>query len=373
MTRRRVSQVLGQLAVASIALAIGIGLSLVVVALSGASASAAVEALLRGAFGSKDALLSTIVEMLPLILVALAWIVALSSGLFNVGMPGQMILGGIGAAVVALKIPLPPGIHLGVAVLGGAIGGMLWVGIATLLWAWRGVNEIISTLLLNFVAVEVLAWVLRGPLQEPGSPFFQTAPLPNGSTWPSLAPRAGLGADVFLVGFLVVAVAIVMRSTTFGLRLRLTAGNERAARRAGIATRTVRVTAMLWSGALAGVAGSSLVLSGQLHVLTDGFQGTYGLDGIAVALLAANSAIATVPAALLFAALIQGGGLMETEVGVPSSLVSVTAGVVIIAVATVGAFVRTKRIKFSPPGRRERVAQALHRRPATVSETGNGE
>lgn len=354
MTKPRIVALAGATATSVAALGIGLGASLCVVALSGASPGAALSSLFRGAFGSEDAVLSTTVQMLPLILVALAWIVALSGGLFNVGMIGQMILGGVGAATVALEIPLPSGLHLAGAVIGGAVAGMLWAGLSTLLWVWRGVNEIISTLLLNFVAIQVLAWLLRGPLQEPGSPFFQTAPLPDSATWPSLAPRAGLGADVFLVAALVVLVAVVLRGTTFGLRLRLTAANEQAAQKAGISTRTVRVGAMLWSGSLAGVAGSSLVLSGQLHVLTDGFQGMYGLDGIAVALLARNSALATVPAALLFAGLIQGGGVMEAEVGVPSSLVSITAGIVIVAVAASTVFARLGRVRFLRELRRRR-------------------
>ena len=326
------------------AVAVSLGLFFVLIAATGFSAGDSARALVDGSLGSQKQVAATVARMLPLILVALAWIVAYKARLFNVGLSGQMIAGGILASVVALEIPLPNGLHLLVGIVAGAVGGFLWVGIATVLWVWRGVNEIISTLLLNFVAISVLAWLVRGPLHGP-TVFPQTAQLPETARWPVLVSSAGLNWDVVLVVVSVSVIALAFPLTAVGMRIRLTAANEKAARSAGIRTTRVRAGALLCSGAIAGIAGSSLVLGAQTGTMADGFQGTFGFAGIAVALLARNNPWATVPAAFLFAVLERGGTAMEARVGVASSLVILVQGLVIVAVAVSVIFERRRRFR----------------------------
>jgi ABC-type uncharacterized transport system permease subunit len=148
-----------------------------------------------------------------------------------------------------------------------------------------------------------------------------------------MVANTSLGYDLILALLLVVVVSFVLRRTTFGFRLRFTGANEEAARRAGIRTTFTTVLAFAVSGALAGLAGCSLILSSETGTLTDNFSAGYGFAGIVVALLARNKPAGVVPAALLLASLRQGGGLMEASVGVPASLVLITQGLVILLVA----------------------------------------
>ena len=314
--------------------AVAIAISLAVIAVAGHSPGASLAAIWDGAFGGRTELGGTLAKMIPLTLVAVAWIVAFSARRINIGFEGQLTAGGITAAVVALELPgLPVGIHLPLAVLAGVLGGAVYAAIPAWLWAQRHVNEIITTLLLNFVIVQILNWLVRGPLQESSHGFAETDPLPGSARWPIALSETPLTWDVLYVPAAVLLVAFVLARTTVGFRLRLTGASEEAARYAG--TRTIRVgaAALVASGAIAGLAGSSLVLSSQSGVMTDGFSAGYGFDGIVTALLARNSPLGCLPAALLFAALRQGGGLMEARVGVSSSLVQITQGLVVVLLA----------------------------------------
>jgi len=328
--RAGVSSLAASTAVALLAIAVSIG----VIAVAGQPPGAALHAVWDGAFGGRRQLAETLEKMIPLTLVGLGWIVAFRARRINIGFEGQIIAGGMTAAVVALEVHgLPIGVHLPLAVIAGLAGGAVYAGIAAWLWASRGVSEIITTLLLNFVAIQILNWVVRGPLQESTHGFAQTNPLPGSAQWPLLLGHTSLTWDALLIPALALLVAAVLARTTTGLRIRLTGANEEVARYGGVRTVRVGALALVASGALAGLAGSSLVLSSESRVMADGFSANYGFDGIVVALLARNSPLGCIPAALLFAALRQGGGLMEARVGVSSSLVQVTQGLVVVLLA----------------------------------------
>jgi ABC-type uncharacterized transport system permease subunit len=334
---------LAALAVSTAVAALALALSLLIIALTGSPAGEALQALWDGAFGSKGQLASTLAEMLPLTLVALGWCVAFSARRVNVGLEGQILVGGVAAAVVGLELDLPAALHLPLAVLAGVAGGALYAGIAAWLWARYDVNDIIGTLMLNFIAIQLVSWLVRGPLQEPAKSFAQTGPIDGSARWPNLLPHTVLTWDIVLVPVAVALVWVLLRRTPFGFALRLTGANSEAARAAGISTRRVGVAALVISGGLAGLAGGSLLLGGESSVMTDNFSGSRGFEGIAVALLARNSPVACIPAALLFAVLQQGGGLMEARVGVPSSLVEITQGLVIVLVAASGFLLARRR------------------------------
>lgn len=307
-------------------------LAMVFVAASGASAGHTLATFFTGAFGGTSEIGSTLTNMVPLVLIALGWIVVSRGGHYHVGFPGQVMIGGLFTGVVTVTISgLPAVLDLPLGIASGVIGGALYAGIATWLWVRFGVNEILSTLLLNLVAAQVVTWSVNGPLEGPGG-LPQSNPLQAAAVWPTVPGYPLLGWEIVLVPIAVATVAFVLRSTTFGLRLRTVGANPVAARYAGMFPQRLAGIAIVTSGALAGLAGSVLIQAGYARAVTDGFEGGYGFQGIAVALLARNSPVGCIPAALLFAALNQGGGVVEAEVGVSSAVVEVTQGLVICLV-----------------------------------------
>jgi ABC-type uncharacterized transport system permease subunit len=313
-------------------------MAMLVVALSGASPGEAASVFFEGAFGNASALSSTAAKMVPLTLVALAWIVVFKGGRFHVGFQGQILVGGIFAAIVGIKVTgLPIVIHLPLAIVAGMIGGGLYAGLVAWLWAKRGVNEILSTLLLNLVAIQLVSWLVRGPFQEPGNTLPQTDFLKESAYWPTFLGQPFLHWDVLWIPIAAAVVAFLLSRTTLGFDIRLVGANPTTALHSGVSPVRVGSVAIVISGVLAGVAGGSLILAGETRVMTDNFDAGYGFQGIAVALLARNAPLAVIPAALLFAALRQGGGVIEAQLGVSSALVGITQGLVILLVIAASA------------------------------------
>jgi ABC-type uncharacterized transport system permease subunit len=334
---------------------------LLMIALTGNSATEAAQAIWDGAFGDDRQIVSTLTKMVPLTLVGLGWVLAFSARRINVGLEGQILAGGILTTVVGLHLTgVPHVLHVLLAVLAGALGGALWAGIAAWLWARRSVSDLVSTLMLNFVAIQLVAWLIRGPLRESGDVLAQTDSIAASARYGDVSSNA-LTLDVILLPVLVVAVLLLLTRTTFGFRVRLTGANPEAARHAGVDVKRVGATVLVLSGLLAGLAGSSLLLAGDTDVMSDNFSAGIGFEGIAVALLARNSPIGCIPAALLFAVLDNGGSLMETRVGVPSSMVLVMQGLVIVIAASTDPLLRRVRDAV----RRRKVA--VHHRPAEPS------
>jgi simple sugar transport system permease protein len=314
-----------------------------IVAASGHSATSAVETFWDGAFGGSAQIGGTFSKMVPLCLVACGWIIAFSARRLNVGFEGQLLLGSAVATAVGLEISsLPLPMHLPLAIIAGAIGGAAFAGIAAALWARRGVNEVISTLLLNFIAIQLVSWLIRGPLAREGFSIRTDAVEPS-ARWPGLLARTPLTWDVALIPIVVAGTYFLLRRTVLGFHFRLTGANELAARHAGVNTSRMGVYALLISGGLAGVAGSSLVLASETHSLSDGIAAGFGFDGIVVALLARNSPIGVIPAALLFAMFRQSGGLLEARLGIASELVLITQGAVVLLVAGAAFLIERRR------------------------------
>jgi general nucleoside transport system permease protein len=326
--------------------------ALIFVVAAGVSFTDGAHAFVSGAFGSQLNIAGTLAKMVPLTLVALGWIVVFRAGRFHVGFPGQILIGGLFVSIVALKIHLPAGLHLPLVLVGGMIGGALYAGIAAWLWAKRGVNEILSTLLLNLIAAQILAWWVRGPFHDHTSPLPLTPALPNSARWPELLKNTDLHWDIVLVPVAAILIAFLLARTLAGFRMRLVGSGERIARHAGVSPERIGVRAIMLSGALAGLAGASLVAAGTTPQVGEDFAGTYGFTGIAVALLARNSPLAAVPAALLFAALEQGGQTMEGTVGISSSLVDFIQGlmiVLVLAATTLLYLIRRRRTTTRKP------------------------
>ena len=331
----RVALVRVAIAIGPVILALGASMALIV--LTGGPPVAAMRALADGAFGGRTPTARTLSFLLPLSLIALAWMVSFSTRRINIGLEGQIVVGGVSAAVVGLfGGGIPVVVHIPLGMIAALVAGALYAGIAAWLWAKRRVNEIISTLMLNFIALEFENWLVRGPLQEPGVIFPRSKEIASSARWPQIVPHSELTWAIFLVPVLVGATWFVFHRTTFGATLVLTGANPDAARMSGIPTVTVNVLALMISGALAGLVGGALILGGETGRLSGGFSANLGFEGIVVALVARNLPLAVPPAAMLFAILRSGSGLMETRVGVSSELVLITQGLVIVAVGGVG-------------------------------------
>lgn len=315
--------------------ALGIGLVVLAVSLaaSGYDAARALAALWGGAFGSTDAVLSALLpRAIPLILVGLAIGLAFRAGAFNIGAEGQFYAGAIAATWVGLALAAWPRVVLVPCVLAaGLVAGLLWAIVPVVLRLRFGVVEVISTLLLNFVAEAMVSWMVQGPLQESKHIYPQSDPLPLAARLPQLA-----GTRLHLGLALAVGVAVGLwvfgRRTLAGFQLRATGANPLAASvMGGVNTRRVFALALLGSGALAGLAGG-IEVSGTTYALFQNLSPGYGFTGIAVALLARLDPLGTIATGLLFAALEAGASAMQREAGVPAVAVYMVEAAVIIVV-----------------------------------------
>jgi simple sugar transport system permease protein len=292
----------------------------------------ALAALWSGSIGSSYALTSgSLVRATPLILTGLAVAIAFRAGVFNIGAEGQLLVGAAAATAIALAPRVPAGrLTTVLALLGGGIAGGAWAGVAAVLRARFRVLEVLSTILLNFVAVYLVSYLVRGPLQEPLHIYPQSSTIPLAARLPRLAESSRLHA-----GFVVaVAVAVVtwwiLRYTAAGFRIRAAGANPDAAQSAGQID-VIRATtrAFLVSGAIAGLAGA-VEVTGVTFALYENISPGYGYTGIAVALLARLNPLGTVATGLLFGALEAGATAMQRDAGVPSVTVSIVEALIIL-------------------------------------------
>ena len=333
-----------------VALSIGLGVLAVGLWGAGYDATAAFVALWRGAFGSWYAFTSaTLVRAVPLIIIGLGIAVAFRAGTLNIGAEGQFYAGAIAATWA--------GLHLGgasapVAIpalwLSAAAAGALWVVLPVWLRLRFGVLEVISTLLLNFVAEYLVSWMVQGPLQEvkriypQSDPIAEVARLP---VWPGT--RLHLG---FLVGLIGAAMVwYVFQRTVWGFELLATGAGSQAARVSGrINIGRVAAAALLWSGAIAGLAGG-IEVGGVSYALFQNLSPGYGFTAIAVALLARLRPLAIVGTGVLFGALEAGAGAMQRDAGIPAVAVYVVEGVIILVMLLAEATARRARTRVVVP------------------------
>jgi simple sugar transport system permease protein len=305
---------------------------MVLLRLLGFDIGPALGALWSGSVGSTYALMAgTLVRATPLLLTGLSVALAFRAGVFNIGAEGQLLAGAAAATTVAL-IPALGRSHISVflALGTGSLAGALWAGIAALLRARFHVLEVLSTILLNFVATYLVGYLVRGPLQEPLHIYPQSSSIPAVARLPRLAIASRLHAGFPLA--LVVAIASwwFLRSTAAGFRIRVVGANPDAAQSAG-RINVVRATtqAFLVSGALAGLAGA-IEVTGVTYALYENISPGYGYTGIAVALLARLDPLGVIGSGLLFGALEAGGTAMQRDAGVPSVTVSVIEALLIL-------------------------------------------
>jgi len=303
----------------------------------------AYKALLDGAFGSTNAIAETLVKATPLLLVGLGICIAYRGNVINIGGEGQMIVGSIVSTWVGLQFTELPGwLMIIIAMLVGAISGAIWGGIPGILKAYFNVNEILSTVMMNAIAVQLLNFVLTGPMIDPvqsekASQIPQTARLVEAYRLPRWVPtRLHLGA-LFAV-ILAVLVYFLLWRTTLGYRIRSVGQSKTASRYAGIKVKRHIIIALMLSGAFAGIAGVIQVYGVNFRMITDGsatgFTGRAGFNGIVAALFGSLNPILTIPASVIFGALLVGANSMQRVTQVPSALITALNGLVVVFVVS---------------------------------------
>ena len=304
----------------------------IVLQVTGYSPVEAYGAMLRGAFGNVFGIGQTLTHATPIIFTALAFLFAFKSGLFNIGAEGQFLVGALGAAIVGISFErLPAVVHIPLALLVGAIAGGLWGFIPAFLKTRFGAHEVITTMMLSYVALYLTGYMVNYPFKAPGW-VAQTVPIAPSAELPRIIPPSQLSASIFLAGLLTLGIQYVLRKTAFGFEIRATGLNPDAAQNAGINVERKLILALVVSGAIAGLGGSGEIL-GVHRRFIEGFSPGYGWDGLAVALVGGNNPYGALLAAVLFGALRSGGMIMTRATGVPLDIVFLLRALVILFVA----------------------------------------
>ncbi|MDE0922265.1 ABC transporter permease [Aurantimonas coralicida] len=310
-----------------LAVLVALALSGVLIALAGAPVLEAYARIVQGAFGSRLALTETLTRTTPLILTGLAVAVAFRAKVWNIGAEGQLYVGALTAAFLGSQLGLAglPGIALIPAVMiAGALAGMVLLLVPLALRLRFGVDEVVTTLLLNFVVLLFVSMMIEGPMKDPlafGWP--QSVPVVAEAQLPKLLERSRLHVGLLIAVLVAIVVHIVQSRTAYGLESRAAGLNPAAARFAGVPLGRTLVKVACWSGGLAGLAGAIEVIGVKGYVTTDLSPG-YGYAGIIVAMLANLQPLAVVAAALFAAMMFVGSDSMSRALGVPSFIADVT-------------------------------------------------
>jgi simple sugar transport system permease protein len=294
----------------------------------------AFKALFVGSLGSPRAISETLFAATPLILAGLAVAVGFQAGLFNIGVQGQMLIGGMAGLWVGFSIDVPTILHIPLALIAAIIGGALWAAIAGFLKARTGAHEVITTIMLNFIAIFLVDYLLQSSLfQQAGRNDPISQPANASAQFPNL-----IGSYRLNIGFLIALVAVgfvwwLMYRSTVGFEFRAVGFNPSGGRYAGMNVAWIYVSVMAVAGALSGIAGANQILGLEPYRGISNFAGTIGFDAIALALLGRSNPIGVLLAGLLFGALRAGGREMQGAAGIPIDLVLVLQALIIVMIA----------------------------------------
>lgn len=290
-----------------------------------------VRTIFLGAFGDAQGISRTLVRATPLLLAGLGVVVAWRAGMYNIGGEGQYVLGGIGGAMIAKLLAGAAPAALGPMIL---ICGVLFGASVAALAAWlqvkRGVQVVVSTILMNFLALELMEYLLRGPLQERKKQLFVTDTLPNEAMLMRFGAQTDLHFGIVIALISAIGVAIYLYLTKAGLQLRIVGDNPSAARANKIPADAVQIRAMAISGGLCGLAGA-VDYAGLTGRLADGFSQNWGFIAIPVALMGALNPIATIFSATYFGALFAGSEELKRTLPIGNTVVPLVQGVVVLA------------------------------------------
>jgi len=337
LTSPRLRRVLSSLAQSTVAVFAALTLGAVLIATAGTNPFDAYAALLDGAFGDLSALLRTLRTATPLIFSGLAVAACFRAGFFFLGQEGCVYVGGLSAVLAAVYLApsLPGFLRVATPLLVGVAAGALWALIPALLRARLNVDEIVSSLMLNFIAILVVDFLVFEFFQDPmlGSNADRavSAGVPPGTRLPFIAERAGLTWGFILALVAIVVAAVVFKRTIWGYESGITGLNRRFARSGGVKIAWIAISAIVVSGALAGLVGATETM-GNFGRYIGGFSENYGFQGITIALMGRLNPLGIFAAALFFGGLRNGGASMEIATGLPRDLVVVVQGLILLLV-----------------------------------------
>jgi simple sugar transport system permease protein len=342
----------------ALALLLSFAVGAVLMLLVGVNPIEAYWALLRGMYGTPTRLAGSVARSVPFVGSALALAWALRAGLFNIGAQGQMLVGGITAAWVgtwSFMFDVPSAVAIPVIVLAGVVGGAAWGWVPGVLRARTGAHEVISTIMLNSIALFGTTWLVGSTdpvvLRDPGSTVARSEPIAPSAQLPELVDsNPPLHAGLFLLVALAIVVWWVLRRTTFGFATITTGTNPHAAHYAGINVNRIIILAMSLSGAFAGIAAAGEI-AGTNHAFQPGSFAGMGFDGIAIALLARANPLGILAASFLWGSLLAGAPLMQQDAGVSIDIVRIIQAMVLLFVAADGIVRWVFRLRQAPAGR----------------------
>ena len=339
----------------------------------------AYSALIRGALGNISGITQTLTKATPLLLVGLGICIAFRGGVINIGGEGQIVVGALAATAFGVGFGnLPALILLPLTLVSGAAAGLIWGGIPGLLKARLGVNEILTTVMMNQIALRLMNFLLRGPMLDPehiaaGTSIPQSATLPESIWLPRLVPRTLFHSGAILAVLLALAVYFLLWRTTIGYRIRAVGLNPNASRYAGIPVAKYVTLSLALSGMLCGLAGAVEVL-GVHHRMLEGLSGGYGFSGIVAALFGKLHPLGAIPASALFGALLVGADKMQRAVQVPSALAIALQGLVVLFVVSSDLYVRRRtRRRVGDDGPDGPPAAEDEKREESAEAEGEGE
>ncbi|MCR1899560.1 ABC transporter permease [Irregularibacter muris] len=317
------------LLISLISLFMAIVVGAIIIALLGSNPFEAYGALLKGAFGTPMAWTITLTKSVPMIITGLAVALAFKCSVFNIGVEGQLLLGAMAAAIVGAHIKLPTFLHIPVVLIASMIGGMLWAFIPALLKEKRNVHIVISTIMFNYIGQYLVQYLIMGPFKGEGAALatkaiHDTARLPK-----FLPPPYVLNLGIVIAIFGIFVVYILLNKTSIGYEMRAVGLNKHAARTNGINVERNMFFALLFSGAIAGLAGG-IEVTGSLGKIVNGFSPGYGFNGIPVALMARNNPFMIFFTALLIGTMRSGSLMMQSSVGVSQNMVDIIQGLIIV-------------------------------------------
>ncbi len=303
------------------------------VTIIGVSPVQALIVVIQGSVGSLRGLGDSLVFATPRLFVALGTIVAVRCGVFNLGGEGQLQLGAIGAVLAGTMVgQIVPPLHIAFAVLSAMAFGAAWAMLAILLKLWRGADEIIVTLMMNFIGIFLVAYLVEGPLQPPDSIFNMSERIEQTSRLPILIPGTRLHLGFVIALAATAAVWCLLYRTSLGVQLRATGLNPKAARLQGLSTGQLMFVSMAISGAVGGLAGAGEVLGVQFRLI-EGFSSGFGFEGLAIAFLGGLEPIPVLLIAIYFGIIQNGTTALQSTLSVPASLVYIMVALPILFLA----------------------------------------
>ena len=304
-------------------------------------------AFLRGSLGTPAAVIDSLVRMTPFLLMATGIAFSNRVGVLNIGAEGQYIIGAITATWVTLALQqvVSPGLSITASIVLAIIMGGLWAAFAGVLKAYLGINEIVTTVIMNWLAFKLLQWLLRGPLKSPTAQMWPMSP-PLTATLPYIIPGAGLHAGFLIAVAVAVMAYYLLFRTNFGFKFRVTGANPEVATYAGYDVRKFVLFSIAFSGALAGLAGAGEVL-GVFHFLYEGIAVGLGYTAIIVALVGKNHPLAIIPSAFMFGVIYNGVVYLQSATGLTYTFSKAIEGLIYLFVLLSEVFVlyRVKVIK----------------------------